>query len=362
MRLLFSNLQTTVGKEANAYLRNSLRKNVALHRLPRRQNYSTGNPPHNASRSARKNGIIIFSTATALMTSVALLYVSNSEYKFDLHKFIEPNSLPFKQGSSPDPGTNTNVKEGKVKSFKDYQKLYNHIAHELKRDERYDDGSFGPILVRLSWHASGTYSKETNSGGSNGATMRFAPEANHSANAGLCYAIDFMERIHKIYPWISYSDLWTLGGVVSIQEMGGPKIPWRPGRLDLFIEDCTPDGRLPDAAKGCDHLRKIFNRMGFNDQEIVALSGAHALGRCHADRLGYEGPWTHSPTYFTNEYYNLLLNEDWNLKNWAGSRQYQDGSSGKLMMLREFKVKRFGLECQKLRNRVCLSLQQPTWL
>ncbi len=43
---------------------------------------------------------------------------------------------------------------------------------------------------------------------------------------------------------------------------------------------CPPDGRLPDAAKGPPHLRDIFYRMGFNDQEIVALSGAHALGRC----------------------------------------------------------------------------------
>lgn len=31
--------------------------------------------------------------------------------------------------------------------------------------------------------------------------------------------------------------------------------------------------------------------MGFNDNEIVALSGAHALGRCHVDRSGFDGPW-----------------------------------------------------------------------
>ena len=42
---------------------------------------------------------------------------------------------------------------------------------------------------------------------------------------------------------------------------------------------CPPDGRLPDASKGPPHIRDIFYRMGFNDQEIVALSGAHALGR-----------------------------------------------------------------------------------
>ena len=40
------------------------------------------------------------------------------------------------------------------------------------------------------------------------------------------------------------------------------------------------------------HIRDIFYRMGFNDREIVALIGAHTLGRCHADRSGYVGPWT----------------------------------------------------------------------
>ena len=38
--------------------------------------------------------------------------------------------------------------------------------------EDYDDGSYGPVFVRLAWHASGTYDKNTNTGGSNGATMR----------------------------------------------------------------------------------------------------------------------------------------------------------------------------------------------
>ena len=60
----------------------------------------------------------------------------------------------------------------------------------------------------------------------------------------------------------------------------GPHIPWRPGRVDYDNGDkCPPDGRLPDGAKGALHLRDIFYRMGFNDQEIVALSGAHSMGR-----------------------------------------------------------------------------------
>lgn len=96
--------------------------------------------------------------------------------------------------------------------------------------------------------------------------------------------------------------------------MQGPLIPYRPGRSDRDVTASSPDGRLPDATKGARHLRDIFYRMGFDDREIVALSGAHALGRCHTDRSGFSGPWTFSPTVVTNEYFKLLLDEKWQWK------------------------------------------------
>ncbi|KAG4305701.1 hypothetical protein PORY_000611 [Pneumocystis oryctolagi] len=224
------------------------------------------------------------------------------------------------------------VKKKPVK--KDYEKVYREIAELMTSDEveDYDDGSLGPILVRLGWHSSGTYNKEDNSGGSNGATMRFEPESKHVANAGLHVAREALEKIKKKNPWISYGDLWTLAAVCAIQEMSGPTIPWRPGRVDGISTQCPPDGLLPDASKDQDHLRNIFYRMGFNDQEIVALSGAHALGQCHPDRSGYLGHWTFSPTVLTNEYYKLLLNEKWNQKKWEGPKQFEDKSKS-LMML-----------------------------
>uniref|UniRef100_L2G2T3 Peroxidase n=1 Tax=Colletotrichum fructicola (strain Nara gc5) TaxID=1213859 RepID=L2G2T3_COLFN len=197
----------------------------------------------------------------------------------------------------------------------DYEKVYKAIADRLEEN---DDG---------------TFDKETGTGGSNGATMRFAPESDHGANAGLKAARDFLEPVKKQFPWISYSDLWILGGVCAIQEMQGPVIPYRPGRKDGEAAACTPDGRLPDASKREKHLRDIFYRMGFNDQEIVALAGAHALGRCHTDRSGFDGPWTFSPTVLTNDYYKLLLNEKWQWKKWDGPAQYEDKGTKTLMML-----------------------------
>lgn len=96
--------------------------------------------------------------------------------------------------------------------------------------------------------------------------------------------------------------------------MQGPTIPWRPGRADRDVSMCTPDGRLPDGSKEHSHLRAIFGRMGFDDREIVALSGAHALGRCHTDRSGFEGPWTFSPTVLSNDYFRLLLESKWEFR------------------------------------------------
>jgi cytochrome c peroxidase len=79
----------------------------------------------------------------------------------------------------------------------DYQKVYDRIAQLLVEKDEYDDGSYGPVLVRLAWHASGTYDVATGTGGSNGATMRFAPEGSHGANAGLKHARDFLEPVKR---------------------------------------------------------------------------------------------------------------------------------------------------------------------
>lgn len=228
----------------------------------------------------------------------------------------------------------------------DFESIREDIENMVDADfEKRDDGtSMAPTLVRLAWHCSGTYSCADKTGGSNGCQMRFNPEAGWGANAGLSTARLFLEPLKKKYPGVSFADLYTFAGVVAIESMGGPTIPWSPGRIDH--NDGTkspPDGRLPNADMGspvatAQHLRDIFNRMGFNDQEIVALSGAHALGRCHEDASGYWGPWSFSETTLSNEYFRLLKEEKWTPKKthngqpWKGPDQFED-PTGSLMML-----------------------------
>lgn len=164
--------------------------------------------------------------------------------------------------------------------------------------------------------------------------MRFSPEKDWGANAGLAKARERLEDIKKKFPVISYADLWILAGVVAVEAMGGPKIQFRPGRLDAKGgSKIVPDGRLPDAAREYDHLRAIFYRMGFNDREIVALSGCHGIGRCHTSNSGYDGPWTETPTRFSNLYFKELLNRKWVKKEWKGPEQFVDAETGELMML-----------------------------
>lgn len=192
----------------------------------------------------------------------------------------------------------------------------------LLHQPSYDDGSAGPVLVRLAWHSAGTYCASTDTGGSNGAGMRYEKEGGDPANAGLQHARAFLEPIKRQFPWITYADLWTLAAVVAIREMDGPEIAWQGGRTD-FTDDAKvpPRGRLPDGSKGADHLRWIFYRMGFDDQEIVALSGAHNLGRCHSERSGFEGKWVNNPTRFSNTYFKLLRAHDWKKKKLANGME-----------------------------------------
>jgi len=138
----------------------------------------------------------------------------------------------------------------------------------------------------------------------------------------------------KNHPEISIGDIWTFAGKCSVEFAGGPTIPHEFGRIDAANGSaCPAHGNLPDASQGAQHLRDVFYRMGFNDREIVCLSGAHTLGRCHEVRSGFDGPWTAEPLKFDNAYFTTLLENKWVKRDWDGNEQFEDEATGKLMML-----------------------------
>ena len=66
---------------------------------------------------------------------------------------------------------------------------------------------------------------------------------------------------------------------------------------------------MPDGDKDGKHLEDIFKPKGFDHKDIVALSGAHTVGRCHLDRSGFDGPWTENPLEFDNSYFTEVSKE-----------------------------------------------------
>jgi len=191
------------------------------------------------------------------------------------------------------------------------------------------------MAIRVAWHASGTYDDATKCGGSNGGTMRFEPEHSDPDNAGLFIIHDLLLQVKRALPQISFADLWTLAGCKAVEFMGGPRVPFAFGRVDASegTANVPNNGLLPDASKGADHLRDVFYRMGFDDRDIVALSGAHTVGRCHKVRSGYDGPWTRRPLKFDNEYYVNLMTLEWKPREWDGPMQYTDVATESLTML-----------------------------
>lgn len=165
-----------------------------------------------------------------------------------------------------------------------------------------------PILVRLAWHDSGTYDQRMKDfpqrGGANGA-IRFDPEMNFGANAGLLKAKEFLDPFAAKYTHVSWADLIQLASATAIECAGGPVIDMKYGRVAVTSPDqCVgsksregfagnaglPDAKPPfgcGATTAAEHLRNVFTKkMGFTDQEIVALSGAHTIGRAFKERSG----------------------------------------------------------------------------
>lgn len=181
--------------------------------------------------------------------------------------------------------------------------------------------SCAPILVRLAWHDSGTFDKAhagkpwPEAGGAIG-SIRTDHEINAPANAGLKKALTmYLQPIKDACPTLSWADLIQLASATAIKVAGGPKIPMKYGRVDGEPQmKQEPNFGLPDALSPfggplankedpAEHLRYVFYKYGMDDKDIVALSGAHTIGRAFADRSGTvaEGEGPEAGTVYTKK-------------------------------------------------------------
>lgn len=163
-----------------------------------------------------------------------------------------------------------------------------------------------PIVLRIAFHDAATYDRKSHTGGANGSIRN---ELNNPPNKGMDTAVKFLEPVKQRHPMVTYADLYQLAGIVAVRVTGGPIIEFAPGREDATNQ--RDSGSIPNPRGDAAHLRSIFvDQMGLTDKDIVVLSGAHALGRAHQDRSGFDGPFTRDPLTFDNSYYIELLRGD----------------------------------------------------
>lgn len=243
------------------------------------------------------------------------------ESKMSKDEVVIPVTKPTSMGSPRHKSVLYRIKiRRKSKSSRDptygnYDLLRQTIKNAIHQPS-YPGGNIGPNMVRFTWHCCAHYDRETQTGGSSGGTMRFAQEFNNDGNTGLNTAKSYLDQIHEEFSWISFADLYTLGGIVAIEALGGPKVEWKAGRTDCpDARKVPPLDRLPIASLGADHIRDIFvRRLGMTDEEAVALiGGGHTIGGCHAKFSGYNGIWSKEPFKFDNDFFKVLLHEKWNL-------------------------------------------------
>lgn len=223
----------------------------------------------------------------------------------------------------------------------DWEQVREDITQILKDyDPRHDDGSIAPVVLRLAWHSAATYDPDESphGGTAGGATMRFLPESDYEDNRGLKLARDAMAAVRARHPEASHADVWVLASYVAIEAMEGPYIAFRPGRVDAKRggDLCPPEDRLPLWDDPAAALRAKFGRMGLDDRDIVALSGAHSVGHTHDDASGFPyHQWDNSPLRFDNTYYDFLLANWWVFDEDDPTRVYYRNRSW-IMLLSDF--------------------------
>jgi len=178
--------------------------------------------------------------------------------------------------------------------------------------------SFAPIFIRFAWHDSGTFDNKhadkpwPAAGGAIGSII-YDKEITAGPNAGLKLARQVLASIQQKHN-VGWADLIQLASARAVELSGGPKIAMKYGREDakdspelsvapFGLPDALPPFGGPEECAGdpAAHLRYVFYKYGMNDMDIVALSGAHTVGRVFKDRSGASPFGYNSPTEYTKK-------------------------------------------------------------
>ena len=188
-----------------------------------------------------------------------------------------------------------------------------------------DFGNYGPLIIRMAWHAAGTYRASDGRGGAGTGQQRFAPLNSWPDNGGLDKARRVLWPVKKKYgKSLSWGDLMVLAGNVALETMGFETLGYSGGREDvwepenvfwgaesdwlgtdaryngtnettrelqkpfgattmglIYVNPEGPEGN-PDPAAAAHDIRETFHRMNMDDEETIALiAGGHTFGKTH---------------------------------------------------------------------------------
>ncbi|MCZ8234777.1 MAG: catalase/peroxidase HPI [Inhella sp.] len=184
-----------------------------------------------------------------------------------------------------------------------------------------DWGHYGGLMIRLAWHAAGTYRVQDGRGGAGTGNQRFAPLNSWPDNGNLDKARRLLWPIKQKHGnRLSWADLFILAGNVALESMGFKTFGFAGGREDIwapeedidwgkertwlgderyqgdrqldkplaavqmgliYVNPEGPNGRPDPVASGRD-VRETFARMAMNDEATVALvAGGHTFGKAH---------------------------------------------------------------------------------
>ncbi|MCL6689507.1 catalase/peroxidase HPI [Pseudomonas sp. R3.Fl] len=204
----------------------------------------------------------------------------------------------------------------------DYSALKADLKHLMTDSQEWwpaDWGHYGGLMIRMAWHAAGTYRIADGRGGAGRAQQRFAPLNSWPDNVSLDKARRLLWPIKQKYGQkISWGDLMVLAGNVALETMGFRTFGFGAGREDVWEPDTdvnwgdekawlvhrdpealaknplaatemgliyvNPEGpnASGDPLSAAPAIRATFGNMAMNDEEIVALiAGGHTLGKTH---------------------------------------------------------------------------------
>lgn len=173
----------------------------------------------------------------------------------------------------------------------------------------------GALFVNLAFQCASTFRATDYLGGCNGATIRFSPESEFAGNEGTGEVIEALELIAAKHEGLSISDLIVYAGNVALEKAGAAELNFCQGRTDAVLTDelqrelknLAPRTYVPDPIVS---VRDNEQVMGLNAYDTVALAG-RPRSPMQQMRLGYSGSYSTDPSKFSNEFYKLLLSEEW---------------------------------------------------